>query len=279
MNKEHFPWKTAIIAGVSVVVAGLAFFAFLSTKKDARKSIQEAVNVVERAVEKAPEIAQKFLTGSITHTFRESITSIEGNGGDILEVATLRADETFRREDEKRIGWGVSLGVTTAEIRAPVTFRYHIRLSDDWHLASQSNVCIVLAPPLRPSLPPAIHTDGMSKMSDNGWARFDKHDLMATLEKDMTPILEERAADPEKLALVREKARTSVASYVRDWLLREKHWSENRFSSIIVFFRGRNRRHLPATTCQRRRASDPYSSQEFPALIRIGARFQKREAA
>ena len=73
-------------------------------------------------------------------------------------------------------------------------------------------------------------------MSESGWARFDKHEVLTALEKEMTPILQERAGDAAHLALAREQSRLSVASFVRAWLLKEDHWRTNRFTSIVVKF-------------------------------------------
>ena len=48
------------------------------------------------------------------------------------------------------IGWGkISLGKTVSSIGVPVTFRYHLRLSDPWRLAAKDHVCVVLPPPRR----------------------------------------------------------------------------------------------------------------------------------
>ncbi|MFA6546575.1 MAG: hypothetical protein WCS99_19320, partial [Limisphaerales bacterium] len=96
--------------------------------------------------------------------------------------------------------------------------------------------CIVRAPAIRPSLPPAIHTDQMRKRSEAGWARFDAGEQMAELERSLTPRLTRHAADPRRLALVREECRKTVAEFVRDWLLREDHWRKDRFDSIKVVF-------------------------------------------
>jgi len=239
-NPKPFPWPTAIIASAIVILAALALTAFLKTCQRVDRTaeaIGDGVKVIGKAIEKAPEIASRFMTGQITHTFRESIPQITSTRGDVLELAVSRSDETFRRSDEKRIGWDwVYLGTTIAEIRVPVTFRYHLRLSDPWRLASRNQVCIVLAPRIRPSLPPAIHTDGMEKRAESGWARFDKNDQLAELEKDLTGLLEQRAVDPSHLSLVRESCRQSVAAFVRNWLIREDHWKTNRFTSVIVLF-------------------------------------------
>ena len=57
-----------------------------------------------------------------------------------------------------------------------------------------------------------------------------------TLERSMTPSLDQRAGDAAHLQLVREACRHSVAEFVRKWLMREGQWQSNRFSSIVVVF-------------------------------------------
>ena len=196
--RKPFPWATAMIAAAVVIVAALALFAYLKTLRGMK-------DTVDKVISTAPEIARNFITGNITHTFRESIPQITSTQGDILELAVSRSDETFKRTDEKWAGWGwVYLGTTIAEIRVPVTFRYHLRLSDPWRLAARDQTCLVLAPRIRPSLPPAIHTEEMERRAESGWARFDKNEQLDDLERSMTPSLEQRARDTAHLQLVRE---------------------------------------------------------------------------
>jgi hypothetical protein len=228
--RKPFPWATAMIGATVVILAAFALYAYLQTVR----GIKDTVDKVASA---APEIARNFLTGNITHAFRESIPQITSTQGDILELALYRCDETFKRTDEKWTGWGwVYLGTTVAEIRVPVSFRYHLRLSDPWRLATRDRTCIVLAPRIRPSLPPAIHTSEMERRAESGWARFDKNEQLEELARSMTPSLEQRAGDAAHLQLVREASRQSVAAFVRKWLMRESQWRSDRFTSIVVLF-------------------------------------------
>ena len=209
-TRKPFPWATAIIAAAVVILAALALFAYLKTARGVKDTVDKVIGT-------APEIARNFLTGNITHTFRESIPQITSTQGDVLELAVYRCDETFKRTDEKWAGWGwVYLGTTVAEIRVPVSFRYHLRLSDTWRLAARDQTCIVLAPPIRPSLPPAIHTAEMERRAESGWARFDKNEQLDVLQRSMTPTLEQRAGDAAHLQLVREACRQSVADFVQE---------------------------------------------------------------
>ncbi|HOX55752.1 MAG TPA: hypothetical protein P5205_09015 [Candidatus Paceibacterota bacterium] len=229
-TQKPFPWGTAIIAAAAVIIAAFALVAYLKTARGVKDTVDKVIGTV-------PEIARNFMTGNITHTFRESLPRITSTKGDILELAVFRCDETFKRTDEKWAGWGwVYLGTTVAEIRVPVSFRYHLRLSDPWRLAARDQVCLVLAPPIRPSLPPAIHTAEMERRAESGWARFDKNEQLETLERSMTPLLEQRAGDSAHLQLVREACRHSVAEFVQKWLMREGQWQKDKFTSIVVLF-------------------------------------------
>jgi len=182
-------------------------------------------------------IAGKFRQQHITETFLSALPTLARTPGGSLELATAISTETLTRADERTIAWDmIYLGRTVSEISVPVTYRYHLNLRDPWKLEVAGNTCIVRAPPIRPSLPPAIHTDRMQKRSEAGWARFDAREQMAELERSLTPRLTRHAGDPRRLALVREECRKTVAEFVRDWLLREDHWRPDRFTAIQVVF-------------------------------------------
>jgi hypothetical protein len=220
-----------------VVLAALAMMGLLLLARPPLQTVDRLARAVEHTMTNLPAIAARFQAGTITHTFTSSIPQIAGTDGDILELAVAENSETFRRADSKTILWDkVYLGTTVSEIRVPVTFRYHLRLSDPWRLDARDQVCLVLAPPIRPSLPPAIHTDRMTKSTERGWARFNGDENLADLERSITPTLGRRALDPAHMRLARETCRQSVAAFVRRWLMREDHWRTDRFSSIVVVF-------------------------------------------
>lgn len=236
-RKGAFPWSVALICGLVLLLGGMALIAYLVPVIGVRKVAEKGVDAGLFIVTNVPTIAARFKSGTITHTFRESIPSVRSSGGDILELASAENDETFSIADEKRVGWDlVYLGTSQAEIRVPVTFRYHLRLSDAWRLETRDHVCIVLAPRIRATRPPAIHMDRMEKRAASGWARFDKAELLEELEKSMMGSLQLRATDEAHMALAREACRQSVAAFVRTWLLREDQWRKDRFTAIVVVF-------------------------------------------
>lgn len=182
-------------------------------------------------------VNSKLITQDINETFRQSVTRIASTDGDILEVATMETDETVTKYDMKTLfNQTVYLGTTISEIRTPVVYRYHIKLSDGWQLRMENGQCIVHAPALRPTLPPAIRTDGMQKKSEAGWLRFNAAENLAQLEKNLTPTLEKRAGNRSHLNLVRESSRKSVAEFVKKWFLQQDPTLRAQVQSITVIF-------------------------------------------
>jgi hypothetical protein len=189
------------------------------------------------------ELPGRLVGQDISTTFRESITRITATHGDVLEVATLETDETVTRFDMKTaFNELVYLGTTVSEIRTPVVYRYHIKISENWQVQVDSGRCIVRAPALRPSSPPAVRTDGMQKKSEAGWLRFNAAENLASLERELTPTLEKRAGNKAHLDRIREAARGSVAEFVKRWLLSSSH--QEGVQSITVIFPDD---HQPAT--------------------------------
>lgn len=182
-------------------------------------------------------LGSHMVTHDINEIFRQSVTEIISTQGDILEVATMQTDETVTKYDVKTLfNQTVYLGTTITEIRVPVVYRYHIKISENWDLRIEDGGhCVVSAPALRPSLPPAIRTEGMEKKSEAGWLRFNAAENLAVMEKNLTPTLEKRAGNRSHLNLVREASRKSVAEFVKKWLLHQSP-STLPVKSITVLF-------------------------------------------
>jgi hypothetical protein len=231
-----YRWPLALVALMLIPLAG--YLASLrATKEVYDDSIERVGRVVEGAAKTAVELADKFQQGTITHTFIAAIPEMASTGMGNLELATSEATETFSRTDKRTVAWNwLNLGTTVSEIKVPVTYRYHLRLSDPWQLNVSGQTCIVVAPEIRPSLPPAIHTDKMEKKSERGWARFNEREQMEELERSITPELVRMAGDSRHMNLVREQCRKTVAEFVKNWLLREDHWRNDRFHAIKVIF-------------------------------------------
>ncbi len=231
------PWLALRWPAVFVVLALLVFLAYRETLDRAGQSVAAVGNAAGAAADRVQKIAEGFFTGDVTESFTSAVSSVEGAGTGRLEVATAEVVEKLSRSEERRMAWDVlSLGTTTVEVEVPVTYRYHLRLDDPWKIEVHGPVCLVMAPAIRPSLPPALHTDRLRARTDESWLSFDGAEKMAALQRNLTPRLTERAKSPGHLAMVREPARKTVAKFVRGWLLQQNYWTDNKFATVRVVF-------------------------------------------
>ena len=234
----HAAWRWPLVV---VFIALFGLIAFVYILRIPGQLVESAGKGAVGVAEALDGAAAKLLKGTITETFTASLPKLETERGGLLELSKVTATETFRSKDELSYDFRwfeVDVGTTITEIRVPVTYRYHLRMRDAWQLSVTNNVCIVHAPEIRPSQPPAIHTDRMEKSSDEGWARFNAEEQMTKLEKTITPTLRKYAGDEQHLDVIRENCRKTVSEFIEDWLLREGQWGEGRLRVVKVYFPG-----------------------------------------
>lgn len=175
----------------------------------------------KKAIESKPVASRTLSSQELTQSFISAIPSLASVAN--LEVAIAKVTEVLERTDEKHLFWGLlDLGTNVVQIRVPVTYRYHVQLYETWNLELRGNTLLVLAPKLRASQPPAIHTDEMEERTSRGWLRFSPATLRDALHRDLTPTLRQFATDPERMKLVQETCRESVAEFVGRWIDQKK---------------------------------------------------------
>lgn len=238
-------WPLVVVA-VALIAAGVWWRACRTVEHGQ----QTAADAVGAAGDALGGIAARFRSGTITSSFISAVPRLVPGEGPRLEVAAFEATEVFTRTDARRVLFDlVPLGTTVSQIRVPVTYRYHLRLDEPWRLEAVGHTVVVHAPAIHPTLPPAIHTDRMEKLSSADWLRFDAAEQMEELERSLTPMLAARAAEPERIDLIREQCRRRVAELVRGWLEAEDHWRPDRFTAVTVVF-----------------ADEPDAARELPTL-------------
>ena len=155
--------------------------------------------------------------------------------GGLLEVASVRTTEAFRRTSPMRFA-GINLGTNVSEIRVPATFRYQAELGGDWRAIQSGGKLVVIAPAYHPALPVAIDTGALEMHTRTGWARFDGRDNGEALLRELTAQLEAKAKSPGYMETHREQARTTVAEFVTKWLITQKRWKAVRPDQVRVYF-------------------------------------------
>ena len=188
---------------------------------------------------KAEKIAGKFFPQNIQTTFEEHLTAVRTTDGNILLVGVVESTEILRREDTMKLfGDFFEVGTTVTEIRVPAIYKFEINIDEQWDINSQINeqnsVLTIIAPNIKPSLPVAFDSERMEKFVKEDMLRFNAEEQMLALEKEITPTLNRLA--PQKIDLVRDKARMAVAKFAQNWLLREQQWDREKFSVIAVYF-------------------------------------------
>lgn len=221
-----FKWTALAIVGAVAIISLTGL-----------KACSMAVTGLDKAVDVIASLPEKFQSGQISQTFRERLNSIAPTHGDILEVAVAEREETVTRSDMKNVLFNmVYIGTTTSEIRVPVVFRYHVKLSDDWKVGGRGSTCVVVAPKIRATHPPAIRTEKMETKSTAGWMRFNAAKNLADLQKSLTPAMSERAGNSTHVDEVREASRRAVAEFVKNWLVSENQWRQQGFTDIVIVF-------------------------------------------
>lgn len=220
-----YRWLFALIA---VLLAALSAFWMFG---------RGTASLLDRGAAALTETAKNFKTGTITEQFVAAVPELEKSVGENMEIAVLRATETFSKSDERKVFWDtLSLGTTTTRIAVPVVYRFHIHLNDPWSLKEKNGVCLVRAPLIRATLPPAIRTDAMTVETSAGWARFNADEQLLEVVKTITPRVSEFAESKARSDFaVRYAAERKVGEFVRDWILRDPKWRE-KFTAVTVFF-------------------------------------------
>ena len=180
-----------------------------------------------------PPTTDKFNPENLTAIFVAAIPTLTKEL--VLEVATSKQTEILERTADRTF-LGLDLGTNRVQIAVPVTYRYAVPLYAEWLLRKRETALLVRAPAIQSSLPPAIHTDGMTTISQRGWARFQPEELMAKLHAEITPTLSRYASDPKRISLVREMCRESVADFVQRWLQIEGQRRPDGLKTVYVQF-------------------------------------------
>jgi hypothetical protein len=155
--------------------------------------------------------------------------------GGLLEVSTITAEERFDSSTNHTV-LGVPLGRTVAQVRVPTVYRYHIPLAKEWSIRATGNALIVVAPPVRPTLPVAIDTGKLESFSSGLWSPITGPDAVASLQKSITARLGEKAASPQLILMQREAARLTIGEFVQKWVVSQERWKGLKTPLVFVFF-------------------------------------------
>jgi hypothetical protein len=159
--------------------------------------------------------------------------------GGLLVIARIKGYETFTRADDRTLSLffdqlQIPLGTTASEIRTAALYQYQVRLEKKWPIRCTATRCVVRTGPVELAQPVAIYSAETTRRTENGWARFDKAENLAQLERDLGSLLAQRGMSARNRDVGLRDGRKTVRQFVATWLQKET----GRTPEIVVLFPG-----------------------------------------
>lgn len=157
------------------------------------------------------------------------------NGG-LLEVSTIKATETFTQSAFPTV-FTIPMpgGPVVSKIQAEATYRYHVPLAPQWKFIRRDKTFVVVAPPIKASLPVAVNLATLKAQSNGTWSPIVGNNYIQSLQQTMTPALATKATTPNYISLQRGHARKTVTEFVQKWVLSQDKWKDGNYT-VRVFF-------------------------------------------
>ena len=149
-----------------------------------------------------------------------------------LQVATLKQQETFRREEAGSTAWGlIQVPKVVVQAQAPVEYSYYLDLRGTWEFQQQDKKVTVYAPPLQANTP-AMDVSALTFYTLAGSIWRDEGAVRERLQNSLMQSLWKRSQ--ENVPLVREAARRQIAEFVETWLA-EKFGDGRDYQVKVIF--------------------------------------------
>jgi hypothetical protein len=184
----------------------------------------------------------QLLTGSSVQSVSSSSDrspEIIPTDGGLLVIARIKGYETFSRADDRTLSLffdqlRIPLGTTASEIRTAALYQYQVRLEKKWPIRCTPARCVVRTGPVELARPVAIYSAETTRRTENGWARFDKAENLASLERELGALLAQRGMAARNRDVGLRDGRKTVRQFVATWLQKET----GRAPEIVVLFPG-----------------------------------------
>ena len=131
---------------------------------------------------------------------------------------------------------GMNFGTTVSQVQVPAVYRYHIELRREWRAYMSGDKFLVIAPPVKPTLPVAPDMTSLKLLTKTGWGRFNGQENVAALLTEITKELEVKAKSPSYVEFQREAARKTVTEFAAKWLVKQEQWKSVKPEQIKVYF-------------------------------------------
>ncbi|MBA3684534.1 MAG: hypothetical protein H0W72_04755 [Planctomycetes bacterium] len=155
-------------------------------------------------------------------SLRTYLVSLSEASGDELAVAELVENVEISSTRSKEEFWtGLSLGQSEAVVRAPVHFRYYVRISERFTVSATDEVVVITAPRVRLFHPPSVVTSGLQTTIADSWFSASGGQLRDAAIASLTSQATLVGNSPQTLDLARRAAAGAISRFASAWLLRE----------------------------------------------------------
>ena len=156
------------------------------------------------------------------------------NGG-LLEVSTINATEIFTQAANPTIFKIPLPGRVVSQIQAEVTYRYNVELAPEWKFIRRDKTFVVIAPPIKPSLPVAVNLKSLKAQANGIWSPIVGNAYTQALQQTISASLATKATTQHYISLQRGHARKTVTEFVQKWVLSQDKWKDGNYT-VQVFF-------------------------------------------
>ena len=164
------------------------------------------------------ELAALLKHKSIEQRFIEELIAVKSNAGDVLEVGTLNSAASLSQEEKIDFTLLPAVNIpfnTKVSIRVPVTYRFHILLSEKWRIQERGDSILVTAPSIHASQPPAPDMSAAQLITDGSIYPGLTAEAQKRLQELITPNLKLNAAKYANSEVVRDSSRKSVEKFLQ----------------------------------------------------------------
>ena len=225
------PWpRVVLLLGLVALLSATGMWFFNRLTGAPAAVLEKGRAMVKEIGGQAATVAQAFREGTIRQAFFSHAAEISGTTR--LQVATLKQNETFQREEAGSAAWGlVPVPKVVVQAQAPVEYSYYLDFAAPWEFRQQDKMITVLAPPLQPNTP-ALDVSALTFYTLEGSIWRDEGAVRDRLRESLTGSLQKRARN--STTLVREVARRQVAEFVERWLA-EKFGDARDYQVQVLF--------------------------------------------
>ncbi|MDB6092699.1 MAG: hypothetical protein JWM32_261 [Verrucomicrobia bacterium] len=224
------------LVGVTLIVCTYRFFLHFTPRElagAATAPFEKSVTLTGKFLQYAGNFLTTQHASARTEVEVARITSAEKSGP--LIVAKQDIILNFTNVDER------IFGTTSTDVRVAAKAFYFVPLlgpGADWKIEALEKdgvrVCVVHAPAMRVLTPISFDTRSVEIKTNTGTLRTNGQEMSDAALGEITPRLNREAY--REAGNVRDAARKTIATFVKNWLQSSNSWGAGRLNAIQVIF-------------------------------------------